>query len=74
MLASRYGIMNAYLVSLQVTTSIESYCLPVHSSVDRGSLTTKSIAIDFYGLSEVVGDFSCPYRACLADLFCIHVS
>jgi hypothetical protein len=73
-LASFYGIISVYFVSLHVTTRIKSYSSLVYSSLDGGSLTTKSSVIDFHGRSSVLGDNICPYGACRAALFRMHVS
>ena len=60
LLASLYSTKCPYLVSLSVTTIIESEIKPVIGSCEGGSLTTKSKAIDDHALVGVGGDFKSP--------------
>ena len=53
MLDSIYSTMYAYFVNLSIMTRIESYSTPIIRSFKRGSLTTKSKAIDFYSLGSI---------------------
>jgi hypothetical protein len=58
LLASMYSTKCLYLVSLSVITRIELYLTLVIGSFERGSLTMKSRAMDFYTPSSVGGNFS----------------
>jgi hypothetical protein len=72
-LLSLYGTKYPYLVSLSVTTQIESHTAFVIGSLDGGNLTMKSNAIDFHALPGV-GGCSSPYGACLLALLFWHMS
>ncbi len=54
------GSIYAYLVSLSMITRIKSYSSLVIGSLESSSLTTKSYAIDFYSLEEVLSNFINP--------------
>src|SRR3982074_2723675 len=66
-LASLYGMKCLYFISLSVMTKIESYMTFVIGSLESGSLTIKSKAINFHAPCGVGGDLRSPYGACLFD-------
>ena len=56
-----------YFVSLSMITRIVSYSIPVNRSLEGGSLTIKSKAIDFYAPFSTSVNISYLYSRCLLD-------
>ena len=69
-LPSRYGMKWTALVSLSTTTYIKSNTTLVSGSLNGGSLTMKSMAMDAHSSARVSGDFSNPYKCFVSTFAC----